>query len=69
MNKAVLFAGALLVASGSASAVDIKYALWDANQKPAYQQCATDFEKKNPDIKIKISQMGWNDYWTEDCLE
>ena len=64
MNKAVVIAGALLVAAGSASAVDIKYTLWDANQKPAYQQCATDFEKKNPDIKIKISQMGWNDYWT-----
>ena len=64
MKKAVFVAGSLLVALGSANAVDIKYALWDANQRPAYQQCATEFEKKNPSIKIKISQMGWNDYWT-----
>jgi len=64
MKKAVFVAASLLVAAGSANAVDIKYALWDANQRPAYQQCATDFEKKNPSIKIKISQMGWNDYWT-----
>ena len=64
MKKAVFVAGSLLFALGSAHAVDIKYALWDANQRPAYQQCATDFEKKNPSIKIKISQMGWNDYWT-----
>ena len=64
MKKAVFVAGSLLVALGSANAVDIKYSLWDANQRPAYQQCAADFEKKNPSIKIKISQMGWNDYWT-----
>ena len=64
MNKTIFVAAASLLAAGSAGAVDIKYALWDANQRPAYQQCATDFEKKNPSIKIKISQMGWNDYWT-----
>ena len=64
MNRAVFLAGAVLVAAGSANAVDLKYVLWDANQRPAYQQCAADFEKKNSDIKIKISQMGWNDYWT-----
>ena len=64
MKKAVFVAGSLLFALGSAHAVDIKYALWHANQRPAYQQCPADFEKKNPSIKIKISQMGWNDYWT-----
>jgi multiple sugar transport system substrate-binding protein len=64
MKRSVIIAGISLVAAGGAHAVDIKYALWDANQRPAYQQCATDFEKKNPDIKIKINQMGWSDYWT-----
>ena len=64
MNKTIFVAAASLLAAGSASAVDIKYALWDANQRPAYQQCASDFEKKNAGIKIKINQMGWNDYWT-----
>jgi multiple sugar transport system substrate-binding protein len=43
---------------------EINYWLWDANQLPAYQQCATDFTKANPDIKVKITQRGWDDYWT-----
>lgn len=45
---------------------DINYWLWDANQlPPAYQQCASDFTKINPDIKVKITQRGYGgDYWT-----
>ena len=31
---------------------------------PAYQQCADDFTKANPDIKVKITQRGWDDYWS-----
>ena len=38
--------------------------MWDANQLPAYKQCAADFTKANPDIKVKITQRGWGDYWT-----
>jgi multiple sugar transport system substrate-binding protein len=45
-------------------AVTINYGLWDANQLPAYQQCATAFQAKNPNITIKITQQGWSDYWT-----
>jgi multiple sugar transport system substrate-binding protein len=59
---------ALLCAFGvgalSAEPVTIKYALWDANQLPAYQKVAENFMAKNPDIKIVIDQAGWNDYWT-----
>ena len=44
--------------------VTIQYVLWDANQLPAYEQCAQDFMAANPDIKIEITQMGWGDYWT-----
>ncbi len=43
---------------------EINYWLWDANQLPAYQQCANDFTKANPDITVKITQRGWDDYWT-----
>ncbi|MDO5866073.1 MULTISPECIES: sugar ABC transporter substrate-binding protein [Paenarthrobacter] len=50
--------------SGSAANGEINYWLWDANQLPAYQQCADDFTKANPDIKVKITQRGWDDYWT-----
>ncbi|CAM2157136.1 multiple sugar transport system substrate-binding protein [Pararobbsia alpina] len=50
--------------AAQAGPVEIKYVLWDANQRPAYQACAVQFEKENPDIHIKISQVGWADYWT-----
>ena len=54
----------LLAAAGSAHAVEIKYVLWDSNQRPAYQSCANEFQKQNKDITIKITQQGWDDYWT-----
>lgn len=56
-----LLAGAFAPA---AQAAEVKYMLWDSNQLPAYQQCAADFAKKNPGTTIKITQAGWNDYWT-----
>jgi multiple sugar transport system substrate-binding protein len=43
----------------------VTYWLWDANQLPAYQACAKDFEKENPGLKVKITQLGWDDYWTK----
>jgi multiple sugar transport system substrate-binding protein len=51
--------------SGSASGpVTLNYALWDQTQEPGYQACATAFTAQNPDIKIKITQTAWNNYWT-----
>lgn len=50
-------------ANGPASGT-ISYWLWDANQLPAYQKCADDFHKANPDITVKVTQTGWDDYWT-----
>lgn len=47
-----------------ASAVTIRYGLWDANQQPAYQACADEFTKQNPNITVKIEQLGWDDYWS-----
>lgn len=49
--------------AASASAVTIRYGLWDANQQPAYQACADEFTKQNPNITVKIEQLGWDDYW------
>ncbi|MDH6565853.1 multiple sugar transport system substrate-binding protein [Streptomyces sp. SAI-117] len=53
--------------SGSAgsSSNTVTYWLWDANQQPAYQACATAFEKQNPGLHVKITQLGWDDYWTK----
>ncbi len=46
-----------------ADAVTIDYWLWDGNQQPFYEQCASDFEAANPGIDVVISQFGWGDYW------
>lgn len=43
----------------------VSYWLWDANQLPAYEKCAAGFEKEHPGTTIKITQLGWNDYWTK----
>ncbi|MCW4466399.1 sugar ABC transporter substrate-binding protein [Glutamicibacter sp. MNS18] len=41
----------------------IDYWLWDTSQLPSYQKCADQFEEANPDLKVNITQYGWNDYW------
>ncbi|MFJ9026106.1 ABC transporter substrate-binding protein [Streptomyces sp. NPDC102259] len=47
------------------SAHTVTYWLWDANQQPAYEACAKDFEQRNPGLTVKITQLGWDDYWTK----
>ncbi|HUG22677.1 ABC transporter substrate-binding protein [Piscinibacter sp.] len=63
-RMARFLAAAVAACAGAASAVEVKYSLWDTNQLPAYRQCAADFEKANPGITIRILQTGWADYWT-----
>jgi multiple sugar transport system substrate-binding protein len=60
-----LTAGCAKGGSAGSSANTVTYWLWDANQLPAYQACAKDFEKQNPGLKVEITQMGWGDYWTK----
>jgi multiple sugar transport system substrate-binding protein len=43
--------------------VTIQYALWEAAQLPAYEECAAAFSGQHPDISIEIQQLGWDDYW------
>ncbi|MFP3466811.1 ABC transporter substrate-binding protein [Leifsonia sp. SIMBA_070] len=50
--------------SGSNEKVTLQYWMWDDTQVPAYQQCAQQFTKENPNITIKISQSAWGQYWT-----
>lgn len=49
---------------GDSKGQTITYWLWDTNQQPAYQQCASDFQAKTG-ITVKISQYAWADYWTK----
>jgi multiple sugar transport system substrate-binding protein len=60
----LLFASLSLAAVSAHAATQITYWLWDALQLPAYQAAAAAFEKANPDIKVKITQTAWGDYWT-----
>lgn len=48
---------------GNAADGEIRYAMWDSNQLPAYQECAQAFERRHPEVKIKIEQTGYDDYW------
>ncbi|MEW1859072.1 sugar ABC transporter substrate-binding protein [Streptomyces sp. NBC_00669] len=67
-----IFAAALPVTLAACSSdsskaggpVTLDYALWDSAQLPAYQACADAFTAANPDIKIKITQTAWGQYWT-----
>lgn len=47
---------------GTSDAKEVTYRLWDAGQQPTYQKCADAFEKESG-IKVKIEQLGWDDYW------
>lgn len=44
--------------------VELSYAIWDSNQEPGLRKIADEFEKKNPNIAIKIQVVGWESYWT-----
>lgn len=58
-----LFAVMGVVSVMAQDAVEIRYALWDSNQLPAYQACADEFTTRNPNITISIEQSGWSQYW------
>ncbi|MEV6493871.1 extracellular solute-binding protein, partial [Actinoplanes sp. NPDC051633] len=43
----------------------IEYWLWDSGQQPGYQKCADEFAKANPGLSVRISQYGWDSYWSK----
>lgn len=49
--------------AASGEAVELRYGLWDSAQQPAYQACAAEFTKRNPNITVTIEQAGWGEYW------
>lgn len=61
--------GALLTSGCAPARTDdagvIDYWLWDSAQQPGYQACADAFEAANPGLKVKITQFGWDDYWSK----
>lgn len=47
-----------------AAPVVVRHLLWDANQRPLYQRCADAFEQLHPQIRVRLRQVGWDDYWS-----
>src|SRR4051794_14622171 len=43
----------------------IEYWLWDSAQQPGYQKCADAFQQANPELRVHISQYGWDVYWSK----
>lgn len=62
--RRLFITSALAATTFAAPAAQVKYMLWDSIQLPAYRQCAADFTAKYPGTTIKITQAGWDDYWT-----
>lgn len=52
-------------AADTSGPVTLTYAIWDKNQEPGMRAIADAFEKKNPDIKIKVEITPWDQYWTK----
>ncbi|MFQ6484386.1 ABC transporter substrate-binding protein [Brachybacterium epidermidis] len=52
-------------AAATGDTTEIDYWLWDALQLPAYSAAIDLFMEQNPDIFVRITQMGWGDYWTK----
>ncbi|WP_322768610.1 sugar ABC transporter substrate-binding protein [Frankia sp. Cr1] len=67
----VLFAVAAACGGGgedankSSGTVNLTYRLWDSTQQVGYQKSIDEFQRRNPNIKVTIQQMGWADYWTK----
>ncbi|TCP22338.1 carbohydrate ABC transporter substrate-binding protein (CUT1 family) [Scopulibacillus darangshiensis] len=52
--------------SGSGSSkVTLRYGIWDKNQKPAMQKIVDEFQKKHPEINVKIEVTPYDQYWTK----
>jgi multiple sugar transport system substrate-binding protein len=51
-------------AQAATQPITLRHLLWDAAQRPAIQQCAADFERHHPGVRVRVQQQGWDDYWS-----
>ncbi|PMQ01746.1 MAG: sugar ABC transporter substrate-binding protein [Dictyoglomus sp. NZ13-RE01] len=61
----LLFLFLPLVSSYGANVVTLRYGVWMSEQIDGIKAQISAFEKKNPDIKIKLEHVPWEDYWTK----
>lgn len=48
---------------GSAATETVTFRIWDESAKAAYQESLDAFMAENPDIKVELDVVAWNDYW------
>jgi multiple sugar transport system substrate-binding protein len=60
----LIFTFLLLIVGMVTAQVELRYALWDSQQQPAYESCAAEFTQQNPNIAIRFEQAGWGEYWS-----
>lgn len=53
-----------MIASGQ-KAVTIRYGVWMSEQLDGIKAQIAAFEKKYPNIKVKLEHVPWEDYWTK----
>lgn len=53
------------LASSAHAETTLRFAIWDANQKPAMEETMTRFSAANPDIKVSIEVVPRSDYVTK----
>jgi len=51
-------------AGGDGEPVTITYGIWAGTQTPAMQEIAAAFEKENPNIKVKVVESPWPEFWS-----
>lgn len=44
---------------------ELSFMIWDKNQEPGMSEIIKEFEKENPNIKVKLQVIGWDEYWTK----
>lgn len=57
--------GAAAGGGGDAEQINLKYALWDENQKPAMEEIIAAFEDQHPNVTVDVQIIPSTEYWTK----
>jgi multiple sugar transport system substrate-binding protein len=49
----------------SGDKVELSYAIWDNNQKPAMEELGKEFTRTHPNVTVQVQLTPWADYWTK----
>ena len=61
----ILSCGGVKSGENTGKTKELTFLIWDRGQEPGMSAIAREFEKENPEIKIKVEVVGWDEYWTK----